>query len=234
MYAREIEGVKLTFGVSGKLIKNALVMYDHQTQSLWSQFLGQAVRGEYAGTKLEFIPGLMTKWATWVELHPNTKALDKGGRFTFDPYMSYYASGEAGIAGETVKDDRLPTKEFVIGLEQDGEARAYPYGLLSETRVINDHFRDIPIVVALDPKPGTGVVFQREVSGQVLTFQVAEGQDERTFVILDRETGSKWVALTGEAVEGPLTGTKLKPVRSLLSFWFAWKDYHPHTQVYGQ
>ena len=58
---------------------NALVMYDHQTESLWSQFLGQAVRGVFTGAKLEFIPALMTDWATWVELHPDTKALDKGG-----------------------------------------------------------------------------------------------------------------------------------------------------------
>ena len=66
MYAREIETQTLTFGVSGKLIMNALVMYDHETGSLWSQFLGQAVRGQLAGTKLEFIPALMTDWATWV------------------------------------------------------------------------------------------------------------------------------------------------------------------------
>ena len=49
---------------------NALVMYDHQTRSLWSQFLGQSVRGEYTGTKLEFVPALVTDWATWAELHP--------------------------------------------------------------------------------------------------------------------------------------------------------------------
>ena len=40
--------------------------------------MGQAVRGEFEGAKLEFIPALMTDWATWVELHPDTKALDKG------------------------------------------------------------------------------------------------------------------------------------------------------------
>jgi hypothetical protein len=31
--------------VSGKLIMNALVMYDHQTNTLWSQFLIQGVKG---------------------------------------------------------------------------------------------------------------------------------------------------------------------------------------------
>ena len=213
---------------------NALVMYDHETRSLWSQFLGQAVRGVFAGTKLEFVPALMTTWSTWVELYPDTRALNKGGRSAFDPYVSYYDSGRAGVIGETVSDSRLPTKEFVIGLSQGGEARAYPYRLMNETPVINDTFQDIPIVVALDPRPGTGVVFQREVDGQILTFEVAEGQDEGLLAMVDRETSSKWIVLTGEAVEGPLTGSMLERFRSDLSFWFAWKDFYPHTQVYGQ
>jgi hypothetical protein len=34
VFAREIQGQVLTFGVSGKLIMNAVVMYDHQTDSL--------------------------------------------------------------------------------------------------------------------------------------------------------------------------------------------------------
>ena len=183
---------------------------------------------------MEFIPALMTDWATWVELHPDTKALDKGGRQAYDPYISYYQSGRAGVIGETVKDERLSTKEFVIGLENAGEAVAYPYRVLSETPVINDTFQDVPIVVVLDTDSVTGVVFRREVEGQILTFEVAEGQDKGSLEIVDQETGSRWVALTGEAVEGPLAGGLLQRFRAHLSFWFSWKDYYPHTQVYGQ
>ena len=234
MYAREIEGQTLTFGVSGKLIMNALVMYDHQTESLWSQFLGQAVKGEFIGTKLAFIPAFITKWSTWVGLHPDTAVLDKGPRFARDPYISYYRSGAAGVLGETLKDGRLPTKEFVIGLENDDEAVAYPYRLLDETPVINDTFQGVPIVVALDPESGTGVVFRREVGETLLTFEVADVQDEGPFVMVDRETDSKWIALTGEAVQGAFVGTTLERFRSYQSFWFSWKDYYPHTRVYGQ
>ena len=56
MYAREIDGTEHTFGVSGKLIMNALVMYDHQTRTLWSQFLGMGVKGPQRGVKLDFLP----------------------------------------------------------------------------------------------------------------------------------------------------------------------------------
>ena len=49
MYSREIDGQEFTFGVSGKLIMNVLVMYDRQTESLWAQLLGEAVEGDTAG-----------------------------------------------------------------------------------------------------------------------------------------------------------------------------------------
>ena len=49
MYSRIVNCKEHTFGVSGKLIMNALVMYDHQTDSLWSQFLGEAVQGASGG-----------------------------------------------------------------------------------------------------------------------------------------------------------------------------------------
>ena len=42
VYAREVNGEELTFGVSGLLLRDALVMFDHQTDSLWSQFIGKA------------------------------------------------------------------------------------------------------------------------------------------------------------------------------------------------
>ncbi len=213
---------------------NALVMYDHETRSLWSQFLGQAVRGQFAGTKLEFIPALLTDWATWVGLHPDTKALDKGGSSGYDPYFSYYGSGAAGVLGETVIDDRLPTKEFVVGLEKEGEAMAYPYRLLNQTPVVNDRFQEVPIVIAFDPGPGTAVVYRREVDGQPRTFRLPDRQGEDQSMMVDAETGSRWIVLTGEAVEGPMAGTVLERFRFHLTFWFAWKDYYPDTQVYGQ
>ena len=100
--------------------------------------------------------------------------------------------------------------------------------------MINDTFQDVPIVVVLDTDSVTGVVFRREVEGQILTFEVAEGQDKGSLEIVDQETGSRWVALTGEAVEGPLAGGLLQRFRAHVSFWFSWKDYYPHTQVYGQ
>ncbi len=125
MYARDINGQELTFGVSGKLIRNVLVMYDRQTESLWSQLLGEAVAGELLGDKLDYLPSWHTTWKQWKELHPDTVALKKGILRSRDPYVGYYQSSSAGIIGETIQDDRLSTKEFVVGVElTNGEAIA--------------------------------------------------------------------------------------------------------------
>ncbi|MCX8213085.1 MAG: DUF3179 domain-containing (seleno)protein [SAR202 cluster bacterium] len=78
-----------------KLIMNALVMYDHQTRTFWSQFLGKGVRGTLAGVELDSLPVTQTQWSLWREAHPDTLALNKGGRYRFDTYDSYYRGGAA-------------------------------------------------------------------------------------------------------------------------------------------
>ncbi len=107
MYGREIEGQVHTFGVSGKLIMNALVMYDHQTRTLWSQFLRKGVKGPLAGVELEFVPVTQTSWSLWRESHPDTLVLDKNGRYQRDSYASYYFDGSAGVIGETTKRQQV-------------------------------------------------------------------------------------------------------------------------------
>ena len=73
-----MNGQVLDFGVSGKLIMNALVMFDRETGTLWSHFLSQAISGPLKGTKLENVPVTLTPWGKWVETYPDTLALNKG------------------------------------------------------------------------------------------------------------------------------------------------------------
>jgi hypothetical protein len=150
VYSREVGDEVLEFGVSGKLIMNVLVMYDRQTNSLWSQLLGQAVRGPFEGTELEYLPAWQTTWSDWKSRYPETRALVKGYSGDYDPYNSYYASGSAGVIGETRTDDRLQTKQ------QIGE---------------------VPVLVLFDSSSANGVAFSRLVGDRVLTFEsAADGQ----------------------------------------------------------
>ncbi len=231
MYAREIDGTVYDFGVSGKLIMNVLVMYDRQTESYWSQLLGEAVEGTLKGTRLDFVQSWFTTWDEWKERHPNTVALDKGGGFRVDTYTGYYQNTVTGIVSESYDDDRLPPKSFVVGLADDeGNATAYPFDTLARRPLVNDNLGEIPILVVYFAEAGTALAYDRRVDGQALTFEtfdVASGE------IVDRETRSTWDAWMGVAVEGELEGQVLRRVHSTRSFWFGWKDWYPETQLFA-
>jgi hypothetical protein len=233
VYAREIEDRELTFGVSGKLIMNALVMYDRQTDSLWSQFLGVAVDGEFAGTPLEPLPATLTDWATWRSLHPDTVVLDQGGE-RFDPYTGYYLDGSAGVFGERVSDDRLGTKEFVLGLQLEDGLQAYAYRHLSDHPVVNDRVGSLDVAVFFAGRQATAAAWEREVEGQLLTFVAAPDvvAPDGGPAVLDAQTGSTWSALSGNAFEGPLAGAQLTQVTATPMFWFAWTDFFPSAPLW--
>jgi thiol-disulfide isomerase/thioredoxin len=62
-----VDGRTLEFGVSGRLYKSDLVMYDRQTASFWSQIEGRAIIGPLAGQRLEYVPTEMMTWQKWQE-----------------------------------------------------------------------------------------------------------------------------------------------------------------------
>ena len=130
--------------MSGKLIMNALVMYDRETDSLWSQFLAKSIAGPLKGTELEIIPSQLTNYGSWTEAYPDTLVLDTHTSYPIDDhYLSYYRAYEAGILGEENPDDRLRTKDLVLGVTGDQGQIAYNYLDLLEAEVINHVIRRI-------------------------------------------------------------------------------------------
>ena len=217
----------LTFGVSGKLIMNALVMYDRETETLWSQFLGEAVEGPLLGERLTLVPSRLTTWGDWKAEHPDTLALDTGSR-PHDPYSSYYISGRTGIMPEANSDERLSIKDLVLGLVGENSQRAYAHADLDSAQVVNDVFEGAEIVVVRDDASRSVGVFGRRVGDRVLTFEQGDAPDEMT----DAETGSTWSKLTGVAVVGELQGERLEDYPSFNAFWFGWSDYYPDTELW--
>jgi len=232
VYGRITNGEEHTFGVSGKLIMNALVMYDHQTRTLWSQFMREAVKGELVGTQLEVIPVTQTTWQAWKELHPDTLVLDKNGRYGFDTYRGYYEDSRAGVLGASEDDDRLNRKELVLGVEIDGQSKAYSFAALESEVIVNDTIAGQDALVYFDASSGTALVFDRTVGDVSLTFSVEDGPGGVLTVFVDEETNTRWSAFTGVAIEGELKGERLKRAVSHLSFWFAWKDWNPDMELY--
>ena len=194
--------------------------------------MGQGIGGEYQGTQLTFIPALHTDWQSWRALHPDTLVISPGlyGR---DPYEGYYAGTSQGVIGRPSdsydREDGLHPKEYVIGVRLAGQAKAYPFSVLSRESVVNDQIGDIPVTVLFDKETVSGTVFDRRLGDDtVLTFK--PGADSR--LVVDEETQSEWDILTGTAIGGELEGTQLEQVPTTYSFWFGWVDYHSASDVY--
>ena len=60
VFDTEVKGRHLTFGVSGLLYQSDMLLYDHQTESLWSQIKSEAVTGKLIGTRLKLLSSTHT------------------------------------------------------------------------------------------------------------------------------------------------------------------------------
>lgn len=88
-----IQGKRLEFGVTGKLYKRNMLFYDHETYSLWSQLLSEAVAGPMTGTRLQVLPiAVNTTWGAWLNDHPQTLVLSFKTGYRRDYHMDPYAT----------------------------------------------------------------------------------------------------------------------------------------------
>ena len=135
-YAAAEDGRRLRFGVSGLLYNSDVLLYDRETESLWSQLLRRGVSGEYAGAKLRTLPAYHTTWRDWRRLHPQTEVLttDTGVArdYDSDPYAGYDKSAATYFPASPAAPREFHPKEWVLGVASGGEAKAYPFSQLQK------------------------------------------------------------------------------------------------------
>jgi hypothetical protein len=232
----QIGGQILNFGVSGLLFENNLVMFDRATESLWSQMMVQGVCGDFAGAPAPLRPVVQSTWAAWRTWHPETTVVSFNTGFSRNygnyPYGAYDQVGDESLLFPASQiDRRRPLKELTLGLVEAAGVKGYPYGTLGERSAFNDVVGGRPIVVVYDRNAEMALAFDRRADGETLTFAVAE-TGGFPFHLRDVETGSRWT-LDGEAVDGPLAGSRVEQVATFSAMWFAWAIFHPNTELYA-
>ena len=117
------------FGVSGLLYNSDVLLYDRESQSLWSQVMRKAVSGPVKGAPLVQIAARHTTWGEWRREFPDTvvQSFETGHErdYSRDPYAGYDA-WEGTYFPVRHRDPRLSPKEWVLGFELGGKAKAYP------------------------------------------------------------------------------------------------------------
>ncbi len=125
-----------------------------------------------------------------------------------------------------VSDDDL-----VLGLQINGETKAYPLFILVWHEIVNDVVGGVPVAVTYCPLCFTNQVFERTVNGQITEFGTSGKLYNSNLVLYDRNTDSQWSQAMGIAITGELTGTSLKRVPFDVAKWSDWKILYPETLV---
>ncbi len=125
----------------------------------------------------------------------------------------------------------LQGPDRVVGVDINGDARAYPIRILNWHEIVDDIVGGVPIAATWCPLCGTGIVYDRRAGTQTLTFHVSGKLYRNDLVMLDSETGSLWPQILGKAAVGPLLGRELNLIATTTTTWGAWRASHAGTLV---
>ncbi|MBI3589374.1 MAG: DUF3179 domain-containing protein [Candidatus Liptonbacteria bacterium] len=135
VFDANVDGKKETFGVSGKIYESNLLMYDHATESLWSQIIGEAVVGKKTGKKLTHIPFQLVSFGEIRGRFPQAEILSTDTGFsrdyTFYPYGDYNKNDDIYFP-ISITDTRLPLKEPMYIVDVLGSSIAFKFLDLKE------------------------------------------------------------------------------------------------------
>ena len=126
--------------------------------------------------------------------------------------------------------NKVETARLVVGVELNGEARAYPLEYIGYHHQVRDTVGGTPVLVSYCTVCRTGRVFSPTVNGRPEIFRLV-GMDHFNAMFEDATTGSWWRQANGEAIVGPKTGTFLREIPSVQVTLREWLALHPASLV---
>ena len=244
-YDRRVGDRILDFGTSGALLNSSLVMYDRQTESLWSHYTGQAVVGHLVGSELDLIPVQTVSFEAFLASHPDGRvlSLDTGHsrRYGQNPYEflrlqqpSLSCSAAPPMTGSNRSPGWSPC-------ETAPRERSSPTTCWPSAGVVPFTFAGRELVALFEPGTASALdsplieegrdvgatgVFVGSVDGRLLDLSVADGGG-----FVDAATGVVYDIL-GQPSDP--VGASLEPVEHLDTFWFAAAAFYPDIEIIGQ
>jgi hypothetical protein len=145
---------------------------------------------------------------------------------TLTPYTAIHQPEFVAASEATFLQD----EDILLGVASGKVAKAFPAADLSQHGSVFDIMPEGPISVTWCGVCNTGLVFRAQVKGRTLHFQYDRmvGANE---VQKDLETGTSWQQATGEAIDGPLKGTRLTLYPVVRTTWGEWRKRYPRTLV---
>lgn len=126
--------------------------------------------------------------------------------------------------------NQVPLSSLIIGVENNGDARAYPIRYLAYHHQVQDKVGGKPVIVTYCSVCRSGRVFEPVVRGKLEKFRLV-GMDHFNAMFEDSRTRSWWRQATGEAVAGRLKGEQLPEVPSQQMSLAQWLALYPHALI---
>lgn len=236
----EVDGAptSLRLQASGLLWRDALVMYDKQTKSLWTQHDGRSIQGasQEAGRQLPMVQSATTSWTEAKARHPNAKVLRKkadllgGGQTTiYDDYLA--RTDQLGIFGTHLADDSLPGKSLVFGFVRPESAYALSIDGLAELGGAAMSVGGDPVFAHVLPGHKDARVWHRADAAVTELLDLQLSDDGRT--VSDAGLAARWDAFDGSKLAGPPELSDLRGETGKVVYWFAWQQNHPDGRVWA-
>ncbi len=125
----------------------------------------------------------------------------------------------------------LAPQEPLISIQINGDARAYPLRIMIWHEIVNDTVGGTPITVTWCPLCNSAIIFDRRVSGQVLSFGTTGKLRHSDLIMYDRQTESWWQQFLGEGIVGGYTGTMLHALPSRVESVARFKARFPSGRI---
>lgn len=228
LYKSEHDGVNHELGTSGFLYRSNKLMYDRETQSLWSTLWGKPVVGPLVGQgiELELMSVVTTTWDAWRARHPDTRVLSLDTGYVRDysegaAYREYFATDEL-MFGVPKLDGRLKNKDEILGILV-GRPGVTPLAIASEYLRNNPVYHDTvgeQELVVLTDRSGAHRVYESE--------GVRFTDWDQDSSVIDSQ-GGRWTLdeVRLESSDGRIRN-RLPAHRA---FWFGWYAAYPHTRL---
>jgi len=131
----------------------------------------------------------------------------------------------AAISGNTVDSNKL-----VIGININGESRAYPIQIIGYHHQVKDTVGKLPVMITYCTVCRTGRVYSPVVNGKLEKFRLV-GMDHFNAMFEDETTKSWWQQATGEVIAGPLKGYRLEEIPSHQASLASWMRQNPNSTI---
>ncbi len=124
-------------------------------------------------------------------------------------------------------------KDRVIGVEINGDARAYPRRIIDWHEMVNDTVGGVPVSLAYCTLCGSAILYDGRVGDEVYRFGTSGLLYRSNKLMYDRTTNTLWEQFTGEPVWGDLVGSgiQLDVLPVVHTTWDEWFAEHPDTLV---